>query len=108
MTIEEELVYLREENKALREQLAQRDELIQQQQALLCEQNALIQELGEQIGSLSQQMKALQDRLAKDRNNSHLRPSSDRFGRKLRSFREMGEEQSGGHAGHAEAGLRVW
>src|SRR6266853_1985698 len=40
MTIEEELVYLRDENKALREQLAQRDELIQQQQALLCEQQS--------------------------------------------------------------------
>src|SRR6266704_2152800 len=38
MTIEEELVSLREENKGLREQLAQRDELIQQQQARLSEQ----------------------------------------------------------------------
>jgi len=35
MTIEEELVWLREEHKMLRERLAQRDELIQQQQALL-------------------------------------------------------------------------
>lgn len=43
MTIEEELVYLREENEVLRVQLAQRDDLIQQQQALLAEQNALIQ-----------------------------------------------------------------
>ena len=42
MTIEEELVYLRQENKALREQLAQRDERIQQQQALLAEQNTFM------------------------------------------------------------------
>ncbi|HVB20492.1 MAG TPA: hypothetical protein VNG51_00920 [Ktedonobacteraceae bacterium] len=35
MTLEEELIALREENKELREQLAQRDELIEQQQALL-------------------------------------------------------------------------
>jgi hypothetical protein len=37
MTIEEELLAVRQENKALREQLGQRDELIQQQQALLAQ-----------------------------------------------------------------------
>src|SRR5437660_10705610 len=82
MTIEEELVSLREENKALREQLAQRDELIQQQQALLAEQSALIQHHGEQMSRLSEQVKSLRDRLSKDSHNSHLPPSSDRFGRK--------------------------
>src|SRR5437763_14392413 len=105
MTIEEELVSLREGNKARREQLAQRDELIQQQQALLCEQNALIQQQGEQMGSLSQQMKALQDRLAKDSHNSHLPPSSDRFGRKPKSLRRKSEKQSGGQPGHPGASL---
>jgi transposase len=105
MTIEEELVCLREENKALREQLAQRDELIEQQHAWLSEQNALLQQQGEQIGSLSQQLKALQDRLAKDSHNSHLPPSSDRFGRKRKSLRHKSEKPSGGQPGHPGSSL---
>src|SRR5204862_3747136 len=79
--------------------------LIQQQQALLCEQNAVIQQQGEQMGSLSQQLKALQDRLAKDSHNSHLPPSSDRFGRKPKSLRHKSEKPSGGQAGHPGASL---
>src|SRR5947209_10170945 len=98
MTIKEELLSLREENKALREQLGQRDELIEQQQALL-------QQQAEQMGSLSQQLKALQDRLAKDSHNSHLPPSSDRFGRKRKSLRHKSEKPSGGQAGHPGASL---
>jgi hypothetical protein len=92
MTIEEELVYLREENTVLREQLAQRDELIQQQH-------------GEQMSGLSEQLKALQDRLAKDSHNSHLPPSSDRFVRKPKSLRKKSEKQSDGQPGHAGSSL---
>ena len=106
MTIEEELIYLREENKVLRDQLAQRDELIQQQQKVLAEQNALIQCHGEQMSSLSKQLKALQDRLAKDSHNSHLPPSSDRFMRKPKSLRPTSEKQSGGQPGHPGASLQ--
>src|SRR2546429_1322679 len=93
MTIEEELI-------SLREQLAQRDELIQQQQALLWEQNVLIEQLREQHSSLAQQVKALQDRLAKDSHNSHLPPSSDRFSRQPKSLRKKSGKKPGGQEGH--------
>ena len=85
MTIEEELI-------SLREQLAQRDELIQRQQALLWEQNVLIEQLREQHSSLVQQVQSLQERLSKDSHNRHLPPSSDRFVRKPKSLRKKERE----------------
>src|SRR5438105_1623754 len=99
MTIEEELIYLRE-------QLAQRDELIEHQQALLSEQNAIIQQQGEQMSSLREQLQALQDRRAKDSHNSHLPPSSDRFVRTPKSLRPKNEKKSGGQLGHPGASLQ--
>src|SRR5216683_3134182 len=98
MTIEEELI-------SLREQLAQRDELIRQQQALLWEQNVLIEQLREQHSSLSEQVKSLQERLAKDSHNSHLPPSSDRFVRQPKSLRKKSEKKAGGQPGHLGSSL---
>jgi len=106
MTIEEELVALRQENKELREQLAQRDELIQHQQALLAQQNVVIQQHGEQMSRLSEQLKALRDRPSKDSHNSHLPPSSDRFVRKPKSLRTKSEKKSGGQPGHPGSSLQ--
>ena len=106
MTLEDELISLRAENKELREQLAQRDALIEQQQALLSKQNAVIQQHAEQMSSLSKQLQALQDRLAKDSHNSHLPPSSDRFVRKPKSLRQKSQKKAGGQAGHPGASLQ--
>src|SRR6266699_508913 len=106
MTFEEELIHLRQENKVLREHLTERDEIIQQQQGLLWEQNALIQQLREQQGTLAEQMKTLQERLAKDSHNSHLPPTSDRFGRKPKSLRPKSEKKSGGQQGHQGSSLQ--
>lgn len=55
------------------------------------------------MGGLSEQMKALQNRLARD---SHLLPSSVRFGRKPKSLRPKSEKQSGGRPRHPGSSLQ--
>jgi hypothetical protein len=52
MTIEEELLAVRQENKALREQLGQRDELIPQQQAVLAQPQCSARATGQADGQL--------------------------------------------------------
>src|SRR2546423_13709134 len=79
MTLEEELLQLRQENQELHERLAQRDEL---------------------IAHLQQRVQALEERLAKDSHNSHLPPSSDRFVRQPKSLRKKSGKKSGGQQGH--------
>jgi transposase len=69
MTAEEELIQLRQKNRAQEEH---------------------IQVLQEVVNQLTEQVKRLQERLAKDSHNSALPPSSDRFVRqkKTRSLRQ--------------------
>src|SRR5258707_7681664 len=87
MTPEEELHELRQEKRQLLLQLAQRDDQIAQMQ--------------QQLVLLSEQVHALQDRLKKDSHNSHLPPSSDRFGRQPKGLRKKSGKKVGGQSGHA-------
>jgi transposase len=80
------------------------DELIErrQQNSLLLEQVKQIPVLQEIITQLSEQVKRLQEQIAKDRHNSSLSPSSDRFSRqrKSNSLRTRSGKKAGGQPGH--------
>ena len=88
MTAEEELIQLRQKNRAQEEQIQ------------------LLQEL---VSQLKEQVKTLQERLAKDSHNSSLPPSSDRFTRqnKSRSLRKKSGKKAGGQLGHPGATLQM-
>ena len=102
MTVEEELILLRQENQALREQDRVKQEQLDLQHEQLSQQAQQIELLQQQVTLLTQQVQALQDRLKKDSHNSHLPPSSDRFARqpKTKSLRKKSGKQPGGQEGH--------
>jgi transposase len=79
MTKDEELEQLRQENTALR---------------------AL-------VALLSERISVLEAKLAKDSHNSHLPPSSDRFGRQPKSLRKSSGKKPGGQAGHPGSTLML-
>src|SRR5438132_11404391 len=93
MTAEEELIQVRQENRLLREQASLQQEQMSLQQEPISRQQ-------QQLTQLTQQVKTLQERLAKDSHNSHLPPSSDRFGRQPRSLRKKSGKKPGGQEGH--------
>src|SRR5216683_8015538 len=72
MTKDEELDQLRQEHTALRDQ----------------------------VTFLSERISVLEAQLAKDSHNSHLPPSSDRFGRQPKSLRKKSGKKPGGQEGH--------
>src|SRR5450631_1384840 len=82
---------------------------LEEENALLREENAalhaLVAELlplKKQVEELSVQVKQLESRLAKDSHNSHLPPSSDRFGKpaKTKSLRQPSGKKPGAQAEH--------
>src|SRR6266568_5381519 len=114
MTAEEELIHLRQENRLLREQASVQQETIsvqrdlitrQQEQITLLERELSLQQ--EQMAQFAEQVKALQERLAKDSHNSHLPPSSDRFGRQPKSLRQKSGKKPGGQEGHPGSTLHL-
>ncbi len=80
MTTNEELEELRHDNQILREAL---------------------KEAIEAMSYLQERVKALEGQLAKDSHNSHLPPSSDRFGRAPKSLRQRSDKKPGGQPGHS-------
>src|SRR5215469_7418968 len=92
MTPEEEQA-LRQENSHLQEQVRTQQELIERQ--------------AQQIAVLSAQVEELHARLSKDSHNSHLPPSSDRFGRQPKSLRKKSGKKAGGQPGHPGQLLRL-
>ncbi len=80
----------------------------QHEQIMLLERELSVQQ--QQFIQLTEQVKTLQERLAKDSHNSHLPPSSDRFGRTTEeAAQEKWQEARGqvGHPGHTCTVLAV-
>src|SRR5215472_7898370 len=95
-----ELERLRHENLLLRQAGAVKEE----QMKLLKQENHSLQEaLNETFQAVKQlqdQVKTLQEQQAKDSHNSHLPPSSDRFGKRQKSLRKSSGKNPGGQSGH--------
>lgn len=117
MRDEQDWIKLEQENRELRELVGQRDEVIAQLQQTVTQlllkvqqaeqQEAKVLQLQQTVTQLTADMqrvqtdsKEMQDRLSKDSHNSHLPPSSDRFGKKTKSLRRPSGKKPGGQAGH--------
>jgi transposase len=111
MTTEEEVQqenkYLRERVRLQQEKIELQQRLLEQQETLLTQQHALIEGLLTQVGLLEEQVQVLQERLNKDSHNSHLPPSSDRFGRQPKSLRKKSGKKPRGQIGHAGNTLKL-
>jgi len=124
MRDEQDRTNLEQENRELREKVAQQDVKIAQQDEVIAQleqkvaqllkfveqaeqHEALVGELQQTVTQLTEDRqrieatsKELQDRLSKDSHNSHLPPSSDRFGKKTKSLRKPSGKKPGGQTGH--------
>jgi transposase len=73
---------------------------IQQQQGQIQQQQGQIQKLQAHVQRLQTRVEELEARLAKNSSNSGKPPSSDGFGRVLKSPREKSDKKPGGQKGH--------
>jgi transposase len=91
-----------EELQALRQEKA----IWQAEKAELQEKLA---EVTKALHEMSERVKTLEEHQSKDSHNSHLPPSSDRFGRqkKTRSLRKRSGKKPGGQAGHQGYALEL-
>ncbi|HVB74900.1 MAG TPA: IS66 family transposase [Ktedonobacteraceae bacterium] len=111
MTSEEEVIRLRQENRALRERI----QLLEEQLRVLSEQGQMQEEQAkkrqavqeQELGQLKEQVQGLEERLKKDSHNSHLPPSSDRFHRQPKSLRKPSDKPAGGQKGHPGSTLML-
>jgi transposase len=93
MTVEDELLQLRAENRRQQEQIRVQQEQLAKQEEL--------------IAQLQQRIHVLEERLTKNSRNSHLPPSSDRFVRQPKSLRHKSGKKPGGQEGHAGSTLTL-
>lgn len=89
-------------------------QLLQEENRVLREENATLRALvaellplKTQVEELSTRVEQLESQKAKDSHNSHLPPSSDRFGRgkKTKSLRRVSGKKQGGQVGHEGSSL---
>lgn len=110
MTKDEELEQLRQENQTLRDALLQAITAIEALQEHVKDREELPEEntaRREEVVRLKAPLNALQEQLAKDRHNSGLPPSSDRFHRQPKSLRRKSGNKPGGQIGHLGHHLKL-
>lgn len=106
MKRDEELERLRQENRALHQALAAKDEQIKwldQEKRLL---NEALEKTIQAVKQVRERVKILEEQQAKDSHNSHLPPSSDRFGRRTKRLRQPSSKKRGGQPGHQGHSLK--
>src|SRR5947209_20295807 len=120
MTKDEELEQLQTEKRVLCERLRRKDEELEQshqanqdlreglKQAIMAldSQQERVKTIEGLIDFLQERVKTLEGQQAKDSQNSHLPPSSDRFVRAPKSLKHKSGKKPGGQPGHRGHHLR--
>lgn len=96
----EELEQLRQENQRLREANETWQACVRESLVAIGNLQEQVKDLEAVITSQEERIKQLTGQLAKDSHNSSLPPSTDRFRRPIKSFRQPSGKKSGGQKGH--------